>query len=51
MSEIEKIRYAFEEMCRETGIKPLDPVLPHWQSRPIAFDAFVAGWKARERQA
>jgi hypothetical protein len=51
MNEEDKIKEAFETWTKSQGWKPEDPVLKHWQARPVAFEAFVAGWKARERQA
>ena len=50
MTDAEQIKEAFEAMARELGWKPEEPVITHWQARPAAFDAFVAGWKAREKQ-
>lgn len=51
MTESERIKEAFEAAAKAAGWKPETPVLPHYQTRPVAFEAFQMGWKAAKEQA
>ena len=44
--EEDRIKHAFDSLCKTQGKKPLDPVLPHWQALPFLYESFKAGYIA-----
>ena len=44
--EEDRIKTAFDSMCKMMGKKPANPVLPWSQALPFAYDYFKAGYVA-----